>query len=125
MRISTECKKCSKVINTFTSASDRVELARMKGEKFKMKCKYCNSEEEYHVDDFEAEKSKLAMIMALLIFIIGTPLVIIFFKDILLRYSYLIISGLVLIPGIIYGLIMKTHRERVYAFNSHKLSMRG
>lgn len=125
MIIATKCSKCDQEIKKWTWYSDRVELAKSESEFLEMYCKSCNTSAKYHVDSFNAEPNKLAIITATAVFLIGTPLVFYFIWDLLLEltwsYSILKVAGLLLIPVIVYGIILKNDRRKVNSFNRHKL----
>ena len=125
MKLTTKCNKCGQEIKTKTWSSDRVELARTKGEYLELTCNICNMADKYHVDSLSASPSRLAQIVALLIFIVGTPVLLFFIWEPLwtLTWSYAIlaIAGLLLIPVTVYGLILKDDQRRVSSFNRHKL----
>ena len=129
MKLTTKCKKCGQEIKTKTWSSDRVELARTKGEYLDLTCNNCNTADKYHVDSLSASPGRLAQIVALLIFIVGTPTILLFIWEPLwtLTWSYAIlaIAGLLLIPVTIYGLILKDDQRKVSSFNRHKLKGLG
>ena len=125
MIITTTCNKCGHEIKTWTWYPDRVELAKSEGEFLERHCKNCNTKAKYHVDSFIAQSSKIAIITATVVLLIGTPIVLYFIWDILFKlvwsYAILSVAGLLLIPIIIYGLILSDDRRKVDSFNGHKL----
>ena len=129
MKLTTKCNKCGQEIKTKTWSSDRVELARTKGEYLELTCNNCNTTDKYHVDSLSASPSRLAQIVSFLIFIIGTPTLLFFNWEPLwaLTWSYAIlaIAGLLLIPVTVYGLILKDDQRRVSSFNRLKLKGLG
>jgi hypothetical protein len=129
MKLTTKCNKCGQEVKTKTWSSDRVELARSKGEYLELTCKNCNTTGKYHVDSLSASPSRFTQIVAFLIFILGTPTLIYFIWEPLwtLTWSYAIlaIAGLLLIPVTVYGLILKDDQRRVSSFNRHKLKGLG
>ena len=128
MKLTTSCKTCADPLKIRTHADDRVELAKDKGKQFDLSCKNCQSTNEYHVDEFSAERSRVAEIIAGLILIIGTPLIIWLTLDFISRltrsYAFFLVAGVFLIPIAVYGIILKNDRTRVRAFNSHKFASR-
>ncbi len=124
MRIITSCENCKQELETWTFAQDRVQLARQQGDQIELTCKNCNSTEKYPVDNFSAVPNRLLQTIALLAFLIGTPLVIWLIWDVFwnltMSYFILVATGLFLVPGIVYGLILKNDRTRVNAFNRHQ-----
>lgn len=129
MKLTTKCNKCGQEIKTNSWSNDRVELAMTKGEYFELTCKNCNTIDKYHVDSLSASPSRFAQIVALLIFIVGTPTLLFFIWEPLwsLTWSYgiLAIAGLLLIPVTVHGLILKDVQRRVSSFNRHKLKGLG
>ncbi len=111
-------------MNLRTWATDRVDLAKSKGEFIEQTCQSCETKDKYHVDSFSAQPNRIAQIIGLAVFIIGTPLILIFIWQPLLTltwsYAILAIAALLLIPVTIYGIIQKEDRRKVSSFNRHK-----
>lgn len=126
MIISTICTNCDQVIKKRTWCTDRVELAKSEGEFLEHCCIKCNTKAKYHVDSFNAEPNKLAILTGAMVFLIGTPAVLYFIWDLLLAlswsYSILTVAGLLLFPVVIYSLQLKEDRRKVNSFNRHKLN---
>ncbi|MGE4289083.1 MAG: hypothetical protein AB7E36_10355 [Salinivirgaceae bacterium] len=120
MRIYIKCSNCNNDISFWTWSSDRVSLKMTHGDKIELDCKNCNTTIKYYVDDFRAKKSKIALIMALIIFIIGTPIALILLWDYIWQTGLHGAFGLILIIGIpstIYGRINKNDNQRIRLFN--------
>lgn len=102
MKLTTKCNKCGNQVKTSTWSNDRAELARSKGEYLELSCNNCNTVEKYHVDNLFASPSRLAQIVAFLIFILGTPILLFFIWEPLwtltLSYAIIAIAGLLLLP---------------------------
>ena len=100
---------------------DRVEFKKQKGDTLELICKKCCKTNLYYIDDFKAKESKLAQLIALAIFVIGTPLIIIFLWGFLSGtnyiYSILTFVSVILIPSVVYSLIHKDDKARVRQFN--------
>ncbi|MBR9860224.1 hypothetical protein GYB22_05660 [bacterium] len=126
MRVYTNCPKCNTEISTSTTKNTRVEFVMKYGETKNIKCKQCNTETEVHVDELEAKPSRFALIVALIVLFIGTPL---FFFGINTLYSssgartYIIIGGFLIVPFMIYNSIRKQDEARVKMFNSMKYKL--
>ncbi|GGE01881.1 hypothetical protein GCM10011312_26590 [Planktosalinus lacus] len=75
MRLYTNCHNCKKEIRFSSWDSDRVELSKSKGNKIELTCKKCGQTDLYHLNRIKATESKIAQIIGLTIFLIGTPLV--------------------------------------------------
>ena len=75
MNIYTSCNHCKKEIRYFIWASDRVQLSMEKGKLIELTCKYCGTRKKYHLNSFYAKENKLALIIALILFLCGTPIV--------------------------------------------------
>jgi hypothetical protein len=120
MRLYIKCSECSKDISFWTWSSDRVSIKMTHGEKIGLDCKSCNTTKEYYIDDLRAKKSKIASIIASVIFIIGTPIALILLWDYIWQTRLYGAFGLILIIGIpttIYGIINKNDSQRVRLFN--------
>jgi hypothetical protein len=128
MRVYGECKKCKREISYSTNAYTRVEFVMQDTENIPLTCKSCGFKKRFHVDELYAKKSKMAQFTAGLTFLIGTPLAIIYLVPILngskSNYVIYIAGGLLIIPGIVYGMINKQDQNRVNSFNRNKLKGR-
>jgi hypothetical protein len=128
MKIYGKCNSCENENGFWSNSSTRVQFAMNEGEIKKITCKNCNANNEIHVDELYAKKSKLAQILAGLMLIVGTPLTLFFILPALsgTRNNYLIyiIGGLLLVPVIIYGMMNKQDQTRVSSFNRNKLKGR-
>lgn len=121
MKIYTRCEKCKSEISFSTWETDRVGLKMSKGNSINLMCKKCNFCGNYEIDDFKAKESKIAHLIALVVFLIGTPILFVLLWDKLFRTNNIYaIFGLVMpliIPSIIFGIISKNDRLRVSRFN--------
>ena len=128
MKIYGKCKKCKQEIGFKSYSPTRVEFAMNEGEKKILDCKSCGAKSEIHVDQLYAKESKLAKIISGLIFLVGTPLIILLTFPVLSRsrnhYVILIVGGLLLLPVIAYSIIKRQEQTRVSAFNRSKLKGR-
>ncbi len=126
MLLYTNCHNCRKEIRFSTSEPDRVELSKSKGEKIELTCKHCGQTDFYHVNKINATESRIAQIIGLTIFVIGTPLTLYLIWDYLFRFLYIyVIAGLIGIIGVpfmIYGIIEKEQRRKVRLFNNYIIS---
>ena len=99
------------------------------GERKTFNCKDCGIKTEFHVDELYAKESKIAQIIASLIFLIGTPLIFFFvmpgFTGSRNHYVIYIVGGFLLVPVIAYGIIKKQDQTRVNSFNRCKLKGRN
>lgn len=120
MRLYVTCKYCKKELSKWLWISDRVELKKDKGDSIELFCKSCNNKERYNIDNLKAQESKVALIIGLLIFLLGTPTILILLWDYIWLsgvYGVIGILSIVLIPSIIYGIINKNETNRIRAFN--------
>jgi len=128
MKIYGKCKNCQRELNFSSNSNTRVELAMNDGETIKLNCKSCGERNLFTVDEFYAKESKLAKIIAGLIFLIGTPFVLFLTYPILSEsrnhYIIYVISGLLLFPVIVYAILKKQERTRINSFNRIKLKGR-
>jgi len=118
LKVFTICKKCSQEFSYNTEASTRIEFAMKEGESVKIHCPKCNYVREYTPNDFYAKHSKIAKIIALILLIVGTPLVI--YWGFFGLSNYIIIGGFLLIPFAAYQIIDIQEKQRIEAFNSLK-----
>ncbi len=120
MRLYVKCVHCKNEIVYKTNASTRVELKMIHGKSLELKCKTCGSKAHYLIDKLEARENKTILSIALLIFMIFTPLIMILF------WRLIWISGLggvlwltifISIPSYIYIILNKNEQNRVKFFN--------
>jgi Flp pilus assembly protein TadB len=122
MRLYTVCPDCGDQTHFNSYYPTRGDLSKAKGSDFKIRCNSCNNRVDVHVNDLKAQKSKVAQLTALAIFLVGTPIIIWFLKDFYgSALFWLICAGVILIPVIVFGLITKQERNRVSSFNRHKV----
>lgn len=121
MKVYTKCKKCKSDISFSTWETDRVGLKMSKGNSLKLTCKKCNFSGNYAIDGFKAKESKIAHLIALLVFLIGTPILFALLWDKMFKTNNIYtIFGLVIpliIPSTIFGIISRNDRLRVCTFN--------
>src|SRR5688572_26707471 len=125
MTLTLNCKSCRQAITFNEWVSDRVHLARKRGEYIDMECKKCGHKDKYHVDNVTAESSRFILILSSTIFLVGTQLMVyLIWKNIgSVNHPYAI-AGLLgggLIPILIYMTISKSQRERQRVFNRYKV----
>jgi len=75
MRLYANCYNCRKEIRFSTSEPDRVELSKSKRDKIDLTCNQCGQTDFYHVNKIRSTESKIAQIIGLIFFVIGTPLI--------------------------------------------------
>jgi len=125
MIISTKCKNCKETIHYKTNSSDKVEFTMKKGEFVELQCKKCGMRGKYHIDSFYAKSNKLSLIIATIIFLLGTPIALYLVWNKIINSGCVMCIAIIIIPiivpSLIYGIIMKNDRIRVNAFNRHKL----
>ncbi|KQC32270.1 hypothetical protein AAU57_02225 [Nonlabens sp. YIK11] len=128
MKVFTKCSNCQNENSVQTSANTRVELAMKKGEEIDVSCNTCGATSRITVDEFYAKPSKMAQILAGVLFLVGTPLVFFGLSFILSRsvnHYVIYITGLfILVPVFAYVVINKQDETRVSDFNSRKLKGR-
>jgi hypothetical protein len=128
MKVFGKCENCEQKNGFWTFTNTRIDYAKNVGEYKTLKCKNCGHSHNIHVDDLFAKESKVAHIVALLIFLIGTPLAFFILNPILVgetnHYTVYIVGGFMVVPVIIFGIIKKQDETRVSAFNRVKLRSR-
>lgn len=117
MKIYGKCGNCKNEIEFRTYSNTRAEFAMNEGEIKKPNCKNCGQNNEIHVDELYAKESKLALIIAGIIFLVGTI-------TIILTFPLMFMVGFIGVPLIAYGIIRKQERTRVNSFNHSKLKGR-
>ena len=126
MRLYTNCHNCKSEIRFSTVEPDRVELSKTKGNKIELNCNHCGHTDFYHLNKIKATESKIAQIIALVIFVIGTPLTLYLIWDYIFRFTYIYVIagliGLIGVPFMIYSIIEKEQRKKVRLFNNYKIS---
>lgn len=123
MKVYGKCKNCQSEIGYRTGAGTRVEFAMYDGDSKTLKCENCGTETEFHVDELYAKESKIAQIIALIVFLVGTPTVFFLVNPIIENNNYMvyIFGGYLLLPVIVYALVRKQDQARVNSFNRRKL----
>lgn len=113
------CKSCSKPNQISSYASDRVELAKEKGDEVKVKCKNCSKIYEYSTNDVIAENGILNIIL-LVGMIIGTIIIANYLFKYLDKggvYSMFLLPIGISIPGMIYFSWLLEERKKIKTFN--------
>lgn len=128
MKVYCKCNNCKEEYGFLAFTNTRVEFAMQYGDYKEFTCKHCATMNKRHVNDFYAKPSKIAFIVASLVFLVGTPLL--FFVIIpamasTSAHKVYFIGGIILLPVFIYGLMLKQDRNRVNSFNRHQLKERG
>ncbi len=126
MRLYVNCHNCRKEIRFSTSESDRVELSKSKGDKIELTCNQCGQTDIYHVNKIKATENKIAQIIGLIIFVIGTPLTIYLIWDYIFQFAYIYVIasliGLIGVPFMVYSVIEREQREKVRQFNKYQIN---
>lgn len=121
MKVYTRCSGCKSIVSFWTWESDRVGLKMSKGNSVDLTCKRCNFSGKYVIDDFKAKESKIAHLIALLVFFVGTPILLVLLWDKMFMtnyiYSIFILVIPIIIPSFIFGIIHRNDRLRVMSFN--------
>ena len=120
MRLFSTCTDCKNEISIRNWATTRVDLKMKHGDKIELHCNSCNKTDKYSIDDLKARKSKIALLIGLLILIVGTPITLILLRDYIWQSGLYSAFGLILIigiPGSIYMIINKNDHNRVRLFN--------
>lgn len=123
MRLYTTCSNCDKETYFNSYYPTRGDLAKAKGNEFKMRCKKCEDKVDMHVNELKAQPSKSAQILAASILIIGTPLTFWLLWDVMSSSAFwLICGGMILLPVVIFAILHKQERQRVSSFNRYKVN---
>lgn len=120
MRIFTNCANCDSNISIWTWESDRIGLKMKYGVSIDLKCKKCNESSKYDINDLKAKESKVAILTALVIFIMGIIVILALLWDSIWKSGLYSAAGLIAIIGIpimIFGIINRSEANRVSTFN--------
>jgi hypothetical protein len=108
-------------ISLWTWYSDRIDFKKSNKDFINLTCKKCKQTDRYNIDNVKAKESNTAQIIALSIFLIGTPVLLIFLWDYIFKinniYAILILILPLIVPSLIYSIIIKNDRQRVRLFN--------
>jgi hypothetical protein len=121
MRIFTNCANCDSQISLWTWDSDRVRLRMKHGSLIELKCKKCNVISKYEINDLKAKESKMALLVAVIIFVVGTPVILALLWNSIWKFGLYSAAGLIAIIGIpimIFGIINRSETNRVSTFNN-------
>ena len=121
MKLYTKCSTCMTDISLWTWYSDRIDFKKSNKDFINLTCKKCKQTDRYNIDNVKAKESNTAQIIALSIFLIGTPVLLIFLWDYIFKinniYAILILILPLIVPSLIYSIIIKNDRQRVRLFN--------
>ena len=125
MIITTKCTNCKEPLSYKINSSDKVEFVMENGEFVEIQCDKCSTKEKYHIDTFYAKPNKISLIIATIIFLVGTPLVLYLVWDKIINSGCVLCITVIfipiIIPSLIYGIMVKNDRIKTDAFNRHKL----
>ncbi|MBZ9731647.1 hypothetical protein LB467_18325 [Salegentibacter sp. JZCK2] len=126
MKLFLKCQNCKNEIGFRSDSNTRIEFSMNEGERKKIVCKNCGTNNEKHVNEIYASESKLALLIAGLIFLIGTPVTLYVMFEIMKvtrnHYMIWIIGGILLVPVFAYITISKQEQNRVSGFNRFKIN---
>jgi hypothetical protein len=125
MILQSKCHNCGKQIRFFSFAKDRMELSKLKTfTQIDLKCRKCGQIDKYDINDIFVE-SKIIKILALMIFLIGTPLILLLLWDYIGTFRNICaaatMTGLIMIPCSIYGIMTKNINNKQRIFNQNKI----
>ncbi len=120
MKVYQKCSDCNSQISIWTWEQDKFGLIRKYGDKIELKCKECSKSDSYFCNDFKAKKSKIAILIAAIIFFVGTPILLILLWNTIWNtalYGTIGFLFVVLIPVIVFRIINTNENNRVRNFN--------
>ena len=125
IKLYTRCSECGENINYYSWETTRANLQMQKGRFVEIDCKHCGKVDNYYLNNLRAEKSNIALIVSFIIFALGTPAVFFLLWDTLVKtanlYFMIVLLGVILVPSIMYGLILKDERKKINSFNRFKI----
>lgn len=121
MKLSINCQRCKQLVPFSANVSDRFELARKRGAQIDLRCRACNHQGAYHVNEIEARSSSATGVVAVAVFLIATALILFSVWDYLFDlanvYALAGFAGIFIAPCWMYEAIMASQREKVRYFN--------
>lgn len=121
MKLYAACEKCKSDISFWTWKETRMDFKKSKKENILLSCKKCNHSYKYSIDFIYAKESKIAMAVGLIILVAGSSFSMIFLWDYLFQtnniYTIFGLTGILLIPSIVYRILSKNDVQRVRDFN--------
>lgn len=108
MQLISNCDYCKEEIRIKSYASSRPALEMDKGERFEVRCEKCRKRQEKHVNDVRAKPSRLFITGGLIIGIVFTLVLWMFF------------GGIAVLSFAIPGLIWQQESKSVHGFNSYR-----
>jgi len=125
MKLFTLCNQCQKEISVSARAMTRPEMALRKGSSLALQCKYCGHKDHYHLNRIMATESKAALLTAVAVLLIGTPLAFYFMQDFIFRsiniYFIAALAITISIPSVIYAIMRKEQQNAVRQFNRYPI----
>ena len=125
MKVYGHCKTCSTELEFRTKTRTRVQFAMREGKTKQIRCKNCKNITEVHVNDMYTKKSKLTLIVAILIFIIGILITGYFTKNLIDTPQILdlavVFGACLFIPFTAFQILRKQDQIRVSSFNKLKV----
>lgn len=123
MILQTTCRHCNKSIKFYSFANDRMELSEYKKKsKLELKCRKCGIVDKYEINSIFTE-TKLIKLLSLAIILGGTALILIFIWDYLWKGGsiYAPLTGVIIIPSLIYVTLNKSIESNRRRFNNTKI----
>ena len=121
MKLYTPCKNCDAQISFWTRNSTRVQIKMTIGDSLKLKCKKCGKTAKYSINEMKAKPSKSALVIALIVFLVGTPLLFLVFREYMFKNSnplrIITLISPAFLPAYVFGIILYNDKKRVRMFN--------
>ena len=116
------CKSCFKSNRINSSAYDRIELSKEKGDQITSKCKHCFENRVYEINEINAGSSILELIL-FIISIIGSISIALFTLKYIDKggvYSIFLLPVGIAIPFLLYFNWLIEERKKIKSFNKFK-----
>lgn len=120
MKVYQKCSNCGSLISKWTWEQDKFGLIKKYGDKIELTCKECSNKDTYLCNDFKAKESKIAILVAAIIFFVGTPILLILLWDKIWQTALYGALGLIIvisIPVMVFRIINTNDSNRVRYFN--------
>lgn len=122
MKVFAKCEYCKSDVSKWIWADNKVDLKKIHGETINIQCPKCLKTNNIQIDDLKARESRIAQIISILVFLAGTPLLLLFVWDYLFEtnniYSIVILVMPIIVPSIIYIVVNKNEQTRTRLFNN-------
>ena len=122
MRIHGKCQGCGKRISVYIFYNTRADYDKEKGKFISIKCRSCQRQFDYHLNNLYAIQSPFINIIFVIMFMVSLYICFSFW-DYWGRtyYFYYIAGGVMFIPIAFWGVMFRENSEKVKLFNRNRI----